>query len=186
MPHARPTPDCDWMVILPYTPRADSDARGYEVWLREVDNVFFNRVPPIAHYANWAVGRAIAGAPGFTHFDFMRFVSEADIERAWSNVDLRAFATGWVTQWGKDPAADPSVNYHAHVARRLSGSPGDDAAPLFLALDLPAPAEAGEQWEVVRPIVGTPAFHRFAIHRGAAPAAGYAPVIVEGRLIAAP
>ncbi|WP_448586182.1 hypothetical protein [Thermaurantiacus sp.] len=181
------TPDCDWMVILTYTPRADSDARGYEEWLRQVDNVFFNGILSIAHYANWAVGRAIAGAPGFTHFDFMRFVSEADIDRAWSNADLLAFAAGWVARWGAEPAApDPSANYHAHVARRRSGTPGDDAAPLFLALNPPAPAEGDELWEVIRPIVGVPPFRRFAIRRGAAPEPGYAPIVFEGRLIAAP
>lgn len=183
----RATPDCGWMVILPYTPRADSDARGYARLLAEVDNPFFNAVDGIAQYANWAVARTLAGTPGFTHFDFMRFRSAADIDRAWSNPDLLAFAAGWVTQWGAAPeAADASVNYHAHVARRVAGTPGDDAAPLFLALD-PVAAEAGDElWEIVRPIVGTPAFRHFAIRRGPAPAAGFAPVLLEGRLLAAP
>lgn len=181
------TPDCDWMVILPYTPRADSDARGYEAWLREVDNPFFNGIDSIAHYANWAVGRVLSGVPGFTHFDFMRFRCEADIDRAWSDPDLLAFAAGWVDQWGIDPtAADPSVNYHAHVARRLAGAPGDEAAPLVLALDPTGPGAGDELWELVRPIAGRPTFRRFAVRRGTPPAAGHAAVVVEGRLIAAP
>ncbi len=184
---ADPTPDCGWMVLLPYTPRADSAARGYEGWLREVDNPFFNGVGGIAHYANWAVARTLAGEPGFTHFDLMRFRTEADIDRAWSDSSLLAFAAGWVAQWGVDPeAADPAVNYHAHVARRVSGTPGDDPAPHFLAFDPVATDACDELWEIARPIVGVPRFQRFAIRRGPAPSADLAPVILEGRLIAAP
>lgn len=187
MTPARPTPDCGWMVILPYTPRADSEARGYARWLAEVDNPFFNAVGGIAHDANWAVARTLAGMPAFTHFDCMRFEREADIERAWTSPDLIAFAAGRVTQWGAEPdAADPAVNDHAHVARRISGTVGDDAALLFLSLDPVATDAADEVWEIVRPIVGTPGFRRFAIRRGQAPAADLAPVLLEGRLLAAP
>lgn len=60
----------DAMVFLPYTPRADADARGYDDWLREVDNPFFNAVPGIVHYSNWKVV-GLAKTAAFSHFDFM-------------------------------------------------------------------------------------------------------------------
>ncbi|MFQ3595317.1 MAG: hypothetical protein SNJ63_04325 [Sphingomonadaceae bacterium] len=177
-------PDCPWMVFLPYTPRSDSVERGYEQWLIEVDNPFFNAIAPIAHYGNWAVAQVLAGDPGFTHFDFMRFASEDDIARAWNDPDLLAFASGWVDQWGVEPdSPDPSVNYHAYVARRISGAPGPDEGNLYLALEPEATTTSDELWEISRPIVGTPICHRFAIRRGTSPSA---PIMVAGRLIAAP
>ena len=33
--------------------REDSNARGYEAWLQEIDNPFFNDIPGIRHYTNW-------------------------------------------------------------------------------------------------------------------------------------
>lgn len=32
------------LILLVYTPREDSNARGYEAWLQEIDNPFFNEV----------------------------------------------------------------------------------------------------------------------------------------------
>ncbi|MFN3592150.1 MAG: hypothetical protein ACK4TG_08175 [Thermaurantiacus sp.] len=174
------------MVFLPYTPRADSEERGYHRWLVEVDNPFFNGVDAIAHYGNWAVAATIRGSVPFSHFDFMRFESEAAIEQAWSDADLIAFAAGWVEQWGREPAAAPEVNYHAYVARRITGHAGSDDTRLFLGLDPAAPADPDEHWEVVRSVVGVPLCRRFAIRRGAEPDAGWARKAVEGRLIAAP
>ena len=43
------------MLVVTYTPRADSASRGYEQWLRDVDNPFFSAQPGIVLYENWKV-----------------------------------------------------------------------------------------------------------------------------------
>ena len=39
------------MCLLTYTPRADSASRGYDDWLRSIDNPFFNGIPGIVRIA---------------------------------------------------------------------------------------------------------------------------------------
>ncbi len=45
----------DAMSLITYTPRADSNDRGYEQWLIDVDNPFFNGSPVCVRYTNWKV-----------------------------------------------------------------------------------------------------------------------------------
>ena len=51
------------LILLVYTPREDSNARGYEAWLQEIDNPFFNDIPGIRHYTNWKTTSAADCAP---------------------------------------------------------------------------------------------------------------------------
>ena len=59
----------DTMVFLAYTPRSDNVLRGYEDFLRKVDNPFFNAQPGVAHYSNWKFMKESAVNPGFSKRD---------------------------------------------------------------------------------------------------------------------
>src|SRR5438477_577884 len=49
----------DHAVFLTYTLPEDALARGYENWLRDVDNPFFNAIPGVGRYENWRIARAV-------------------------------------------------------------------------------------------------------------------------------
>jgi hypothetical protein len=111
------------LVVLQYTPRADAASRGYEDWLRAVDNPFFNSVPGIVRYENWRVHAPLLGTPDYTHFDLMYVEDEAAVERVWSNPVVAEFAANWTRQWGRvsDPTVNQAVNYHVTVCREIAG-----------------------------------------------------------------
>lgn len=134
------------MLFLTYTPRSDSEERGYGPWLRKVDNPFFNSVPGIAHYTNWKVIKGGEGVIPWTYFDFLRLENGVTLETVWGNKDLTKFATGWTKLWGREPdAADMAVNYQVHMTN-LSKHGNLDTAQLIavvLSPDLAAlPANA--------------------------------------------
>jgi hypothetical protein len=176
----------DIMVFLPYTPRADSDARGYDQWLREVDAPFFNSVPGILHYSNWKVTNPAPGA--FTHFDFM-YLDPALADAVWTNQAVIEFAGGWTEKWGIDPqAADLSVNYNSYRLKRLSGQSLFEPGAVRIAEAVSAtPRFGGAVWEVEQPMVGTSPtpFYEFAFGAAAAAASGPADSMT-GTIIAAP
>lgn len=180
------------MVILPYTPRADSDARGYHDWLRDVDNPFFNSVEGILHYTNWKVVRAVKGATSFSHFDFMIMESLEKSAQVWANDKVVDFAAGWTQSWGADPDnADLSVNYLSAMAARTGGKISVRGDRVWLGLN-PGPAAAESQaeiWGITQPMVGTVPFESFCFQFGEQPPAdadAWAETILEGVLIAAP
>lgn len=111
------------MSLLTYTPRADSAVRGYEDWLRAVDNPFFNGIPGIARYENWKVHSTILGSFPFTYFDLMYIESREAIQQVWTNPDLLEFAADWTRQWGivGDPTVDQAVNYHVVICEEVAG-----------------------------------------------------------------
>ena len=177
-------PLSDIMVFLPYTPRADAEAQGYDEWLRRVDNPFFNSIPGIAHYSNWKV---TGGAPaGFTHFDFM-YLDPALAGQVWTNETLLDFAAGWTEQWGREPqAADLSVNYHSYRLAKVSGpSLFDPRGVRLTSSAAAAPTIGGAVWKVTEAMVGTSPlpFHEFAFGPVAAEGAKGG---IAGTLIAAP
>lgn len=103
------------MLFLTYTPRADSELRGYGPWLRKIDNPFFNSVPGVAHYTNWKVVKGDVGLD-WTYFDFLRIEDGVSLETVWANEDLAKFAAGWTELWGRAPnAQDLAVNYDVHM-----------------------------------------------------------------------
>ena len=177
----------DIMVFLPYTPRADSDARGYDQWLREVDAPFFNSVPGILHYSNWKVSSPAPGA--FTHFDFM-YLDSALADGVWTNQFVIEFASGWTETWGIDPKAeDLSVNYNSYRLKRLSGlSLFSPDGVRIAGAAAASPRFGGAVWEVEHPMVGsspTP-FYELAFGAGVAAAAGGPADSLTGTIIAAP
>jgi hypothetical protein len=111
------------MCVLQYTPRADAASRGYDDWLRSVDNPFFNSVPGIALYENWKVHTPLLGTPDYTYFDLMYIDTAIGIEGVWSNPKVAAFAADWTRQWGKvaDPNVDQSVNYTVTICEEIAG-----------------------------------------------------------------
>ena len=175
----------DQMVFLPYVPRADSDARGYDDWLRAVDAPFFNSVPGILHYSNWKVTNPPAGH--FTHFDFM-YLDPVLADSVWTNQDVIAFAAEWTEKWGIDPkAADLSVNYNSYKLRLRSGQGAFDPSAVRIAGSTSdAGRFGGAVWEVEAPMVGTSAtpFYEFAF--GAAAGSTGPADSLTGTLIAAP
>ena len=174
----------DVMVFLPYTPRADADARGYDDWLRQVDNPFFNAVPGIVHYSNWKVAGA-AKAFAFSHFDFM-YLDPSRADGVWSNAAVLAFAAAWTARWGAFPdAADVSLNYHSYRLTRRDGADSFDRRGVRLGmLDAPPGHLGGTVWEVDSSLVGTPACRWFEFRFG--PLGDAALPGVAGELIAAP
>ncbi|WP_439533356.1 hypothetical protein [Polymorphobacter sp.] len=146
--------DTDLMLFLPYTPRADSDARGYEAWLREVDAPFFNSVPGIIHYSNWKCSEPTAGQ--FTHFDFL-YLDPAMADQVWSNPEVIAFAAGWTEKWGIDPKAeDLAINYNSYRLRLCSGQATFDPTAVRIAgSQTKTPRFGGAVWAVEASVVGT-------------------------------
>ena len=111
------------MCLLTYTPRADAADRGYDDWLRSVDNPFFNGVPGIARYENWKVHANILNELPFTYFDLMYLEGHEAIEKVWTNQNLLDFAAEWTRLWGivGDPTVDQAVNYRVHIFEEVAG-----------------------------------------------------------------
>ena len=97
----RPLANSPAVLLIVYTPGPDAEAGGYEAWLQEVDNPFFNAIPGVHHYANWKIEQVLHGeAPGYGYFDFQGLAHDSDLERVWFNPDLDQFRTEWIRKWG--------------------------------------------------------------------------------------
>ena len=111
------------MCLLTYTPRADSASRGYEDWLRAVDNPFFNAIPGIVRYENWKVHTPVLNTLPFAYFDLMYIHGREGIDKVWGNQELLEFAREWTRLWGivPDPDIDQSPNYHVVICEEIAG-----------------------------------------------------------------
>ncbi len=130
------------MLLLTYTPRADSDDRGYDEWLREVDNPFFNSIPGITHYSNWKIVETRVGSLPFTHFDFMHIDGIDAVSKVWENERVQEFAAGWTEKWALDPrATDMSVNYQVMLCSEVAApsTPGRRTDTLLFLPYTPRP-----------------------------------------------
>ena len=140
----------DTMVFLSYTLPADALPRGYEPWLREVDNPFFNAVPGMGRYENWRnVTQDPADLP-FEHFDFLHPATAEDLERVWFDADLDAFRKGWIRKWGYGATGmTPNrATTHGWLATRLSAPAPVRQDWCVIAGDAPEEA-GGERWRIV-------------------------------------
>jgi hypothetical protein len=177
------------MFFLPYVPRSDSDARGYDQWIREVDNPFFNGVDGISLYANWKVAEVLKGEVDFTHFDFM-YVDPAKEAQIWSNPEVAAFAQGWTDSWGKDPKnEDLSVNYHVYRMEQDGGAEGFSSKQVTVILQpAGAASPSAGRWKVVQAVLGQNAYDIVDVIYGPAPAGALdgAMAAFTGEIIAAP
>jgi hypothetical protein len=114
---------CPSVIFITYTPGPGERERGYEKWLREVDNPFFNGIPGIRHYANWQIERVLAGAPlGYAYFDFLGLEAASDLERVWFNSDLDRFRKEWVRLWGYEGAVPGPLFAYAFLMRPVQSS----------------------------------------------------------------
>ncbi|MEZ5099982.1 MAG: hypothetical protein R3C15_09340 [Thermoleophilia bacterium] len=109
-----------YIVWIPYTPADDAQGRGYDDWLRAVDNPFLNAIPEITSYTNWRVEKAAVGEIRFTDFDLMHVDGADGWDRMVGNDDMRNFALGWVKEWGRDPDGPMEHNFNVAVAERIA------------------------------------------------------------------
>lgn len=157
----------DHMLFLTYTPREDSERRGYSPWLRSTDTPFFNTVPGIQHYANWRLIESDGSSKvDWGWFDFLHIEPGKTVEEIWSNQRLAEFANNWNIKWGRDPDnPDLSVNYQVHEAKRVQASP--DALTDFIALvlnpDRAKLPKGAEIWQVTKAIIGNKVQGEFAM-----------------------
>lgn len=134
------------MFMLLYTPRADSEAQGYDDWLRAVDNPFFNSVPGVVRYENWKVHANKNGVASFTYFDLMYVDGEAGAAKVWGNADVVEFAAAWSERWGRDPRADDQqINYHIVQCKELAGQKFDIRSDWCILLSYVRRADADER-----------------------------------------
>ena len=156
------------VYFLAYTPREDSNSRGYENWLREVDNPFFNSIPAIVHYTNWKITSPTDCAFPFAYFDLMYVEDKNDVEGVWGNPDVTAFAQGWVEKWARYPNASEDegrLNFHVYLCERVSEEAYAPMGPVALHVSNGAiPKSKNRQtFRVVSPVIGDARFSSFAL-----------------------
>ncbi|MCG8360575.1 MAG: hypothetical protein MI920_33850 [Kiloniellales bacterium] len=132
------------MIFIVYNVGEHAVEAGYEPWLRETDNPFFNAIPGVRHYANWK----LADQAPFGWFDFMVLDEPDSLEKVWFNKDLDAFRSDWIRLWGYGPAPHEMIRYSYWTAcRRSAVSLAADHGWLVLGSG-PAPADLGIVWTV--------------------------------------
>lgn len=145
--------DCPANLLIVYTVSADADARGYEPWLGEVDNPFFNAIPGVGNYSNWKIETLLHGDPlPYSHFDFQGLDSEAALEPVWFNADLDEFRKEWIRLWGYGTAKPDPVMANAYLMRPVLRRTGA-RLPRFARVTastgpLPADLDADLAWQV--------------------------------------
>ncbi len=154
----------DAMSLITYTPRADSNDRGYERWLIDVDNPFFNDSPVCVRYTNWKVVDDAGVDPGFSHFDFFGMNGRDSAGAVWNDEALSAFRVEWRRLWGAAETLDPASNSHVNLCERV-GEPRAEARYVVVvpAADAARPGpEGSETWSTYETWRGArvfPAFH---------------------------
>ena len=156
------------LLLLVYTPREDSTARGYDDWLREIDNPFFNSVEGITHYTNWKITSAADCAVPYTYFDLMFVDDPSNLDAVWGNPDVEAFAQSWTDKWGRYPHATPEemqLNYQVYLCKRTSGGPAVPVHPVtFMTAQSAVPGDDRRHcFEVVDSVLGDQRFSYFAL-----------------------
>lgn len=144
---ARRIEDSPYVILIVYTTSDDAAARGYEPWLIETDNPFFNAIPGVLCYQNWKV----EGAPTlpYTYFDLQGLNTEADLERVWFNSALDEFRKNWIKLWGYGRAPPQPVHLHAYGMRPvfISHRPAQATAAIRLGNGTP-PSDADLVWRI--------------------------------------
>ena len=113
----------DFMLLITYSVRADADARGYDDWLRRVDNPFFNKAAGIAHYSNWKVAAGTNHFAPATHFDFLGLDSLESLDQVWNDPELNRFRHEWRKLWGVADVSDPAANSQTYLCTRATRTP---------------------------------------------------------------
>lgn len=145
------------MLVLTYTPREDSESRGYNPWLREIDMPFFNSVNNIKHYSNWKLVPQDNLTAPWTHLDFMHIGKGVSPEEVFVQSDVADFAAAWTRQWGRVPdAEDMSDNYEIHIVQRLREGQRKRGGliALILAPNLDSLPQSAEIWGEKEMVLG--------------------------------
>ena len=154
----------DAMSLILYTPRADSNDRGYEQWLIDVDNPFFNNSEVCVRYTNWKVVDDAGVNFGFSHFDFFGMDDRDSGDKVWSDEKLSEFRVGWRKLWGAAESLDPTANSIVNLCER-TGAPQAEARFVIVVPTEDASAtgpEGCETWNTYNDYRGDivlPAFH---------------------------
>ena len=87
------------MLLITYALREGSEARGYDDWLRRVDNPFFNAQPGVFHYTNWKLGGGPNPFAPRTHVDFLGMAGEESLDPVLNAPELNRFRNEWRRLW---------------------------------------------------------------------------------------
>lgn len=144
---ARRIENCPYVILIVYTTAGDAAARGYEPWLVDTDNPFFNAIPGVLCYQNWKV-EGDAALP-YTYFDLQGVRTDADVERVWLNSTLDEFRKNWIQQWGYGRAQPQPIHLHAYGMRPvfISHRPAQPTALIRTGKGAP-PTDADLVWRV--------------------------------------
>lgn len=104
------------LVLLTYTLPPDARRRGYNEWLRQVDNPFFNSIVGIEHYSNWEILESDRVSLPFSHFDLLFVDGPDSLEGVWFNQELEVFRREWMEKWGYGGNETPPANTVAYLA----------------------------------------------------------------------
>jgi hypothetical protein len=117
---ARRTP---WCMFLPYVPRDDAAALGYDDYLRQIDNPFFNSdvVPEIVSDANWRKVSEPVGQEWWTDFDLMFVEGPEAVPGLFANPRASSFMADFVRNWGRLPNGTAEENFSGVLAHRVAG-----------------------------------------------------------------
>ena len=112
----------EWCVMLNYTPRADAQQLGYDKYLREIDNPFFNsdEVPEIIASSNWRRKQDMQGTEWWTDFDLMLVDGPDGYEKILANAKAAEFAGNWARNWGHRPEDGIPANLEALVGELIA------------------------------------------------------------------
>ena len=144
---ARRIEESPYVILIVYTTSDDAAACGYEPWLIEVDNPFFNAIPGVLAYQNWKVEGA--HTLPYSYFDLQGLETEADLERVWFNPTLDNFRKNWIKLWGYGRAPPQPIHLHAYGLRPVfaSNRPPQSTASISAGTG-PLPTDADLVWRV--------------------------------------
>jgi hypothetical protein len=153
----------DAMSLITYTPRADSEDRGYEQWLIDVDNPFFNSSDVCVRYTNWKVVDDAGVNPGFSHFDFFGMDDRGSADTVWADERLSEFRVEWRKLWGAAETLDPTANSTVNLCERVGGPQAEATYVIVLPVDEPSTAgpEGSETWNTYSAYRGDTVFPTF-------------------------
>ncbi len=110
------------MLLLTYRLGARVDTHEYTLWLREVDNPFFNSIPGVVRYANWKVVDEKLGHVPFTHYDVLEIEDVDAWQIVWNNERLQEFAEKWTERWSVYGPGEQyaGLNYQVVLAEEIA------------------------------------------------------------------
>lgn len=139
----------DAMSFITYTPRADAEERGYEQWLIDVDNPFFNGSDVCARYTNWKIIADAGVNPSFSHFDFLGMYHRDAGDEVWTDERLGEFRVEWRKMWGPKGTLDPAAHSLVGLCER-TGKPEAEARYVILTPEDDPSAQGPEDSETWR------------------------------------